>query len=118
MILASNVTGLTNLSIMQAGLDSLAAVELRNGIAAAFDVQPPVTLTYDHPTLAALADFLVTQLAPAAPEAGFVSSILVRLDDTAGLHLIGPMAAWQMLSRRLQLHSPGMVVIPCFRTAS
>jgi acyl carrier protein len=63
---------------MQAGLDSLAAVELRNGIAAAFNVQPPVTLTYDYPTLAALADFLVAQLTPAALPAGFMSSMQVR----------------------------------------
>jgi Phosphopantetheine attachment site len=69
--------------MMQAGLDSLAAVELRNGIAAAFDVQPPVTLTYDYPTLAALAAFLAPQ--PAATSASYISSIQVGLDDTACL---------------------------------
>ena len=69
--------------MMQAGLDSLAAVELRNSIAAAFDVQPPVTLTYDYPTLAALAAFLVTQLAPGVPHAQHFGSVQVRHADTA-----------------------------------
>ena len=78
---------MTNPIHTQAGLDSLAAVELRNGIAAAFNVQPPVTLTYDYPTLAALADFLVAQLAPAVPAAALISSIQVRLNDTPRLLL-------------------------------
>lgn len=46
----------------QAGLDSLGAVELRNAIAAAFNIHLPVTITFDYPTVAALAGFLASKL--------------------------------------------------------
>ena len=103
--------------LMQAGLDSLAAVELRNSIATAFDVHVPVTLTYDYPTLAALAAFLVPQLAPAAPPAGFMSSVQVRLDDAERLHLTGRMAAGTTTFHSIGCFLPlGMGAAACFCT--
>ena len=45
--------------LMEAGLDSLGAVELRNSLAASFTLpELPATLTYDYPTMSALADFM------------------------------------------------------------
>lgn len=38
-------------ALMDAGLDSLAAVELRTAVAARFGIAMPVTLALDHPTL-------------------------------------------------------------------
>ena len=37
--------------LMSAGLDSLAAVELRNGISARFGSSLPATIALDYPTL-------------------------------------------------------------------
>ena len=52
--------------LMEAGLDSLGAVELRTSLGASFGVELPATLTFDHPSIAALSRFLAAQTAPAA----------------------------------------------------
>ena len=47
---------------MEAGLDSLGAVELRNKLAAAFPAaELPATLAFDYPTTASLASFIASQ---------------------------------------------------------
>lgn len=46
--------------VVQAGLDSLGAVELRNAIASTFGVNLPATAAFDHPTLGHMAAFVVT----------------------------------------------------------
>lgn len=48
---------------MDAGLDSLGAVELRSALADRFAVDLPATLVFDYPTAAALIQFL-TDIAP------------------------------------------------------
>ena len=61
-----------NIALAQAGLDSLGAVELRNGIAAKFGIALPSTVAFDYPTPKALALYIAQKLHPAgtspAPE--------------------------------------------------
>ncbi len=47
--------------LRQLGLDSLMAVELRNSLAKAVGRSMPATITFDYPTVAALADFLAAE---------------------------------------------------------
>jgi hypothetical protein len=45
---------------MEAGLDSLGAVDLRNALATQFSVELPSTVTFNYPTLPALAAFIAS----------------------------------------------------------
>jgi NADPH:quinone reductase-like Zn-dependent oxidoreductase len=61
------------------GFDSLTAIELRNRLATTTELRLPTTLTFDHPTPAALATHLVSQIAAALP----ARSGLAELDGFA-----------------------------------
>jgi len=54
--------------LLEAGLDSLGAVELRNKLEASLGTDLPATITFDYPTTAALASFLAARMADAQPE--------------------------------------------------
>ena len=79
------VSGLVGASVpadqplMEAGLDSIGAVELRNAVSASFGVDLPATVTFDHPTTAALAQYIGQRTAPERPgvaaQAGAVAAM-------------------------------------------
>ena len=48
--------------LLQAGLDSLGAVEFRNAVSAAFAIDVPATAAFDYPTIAFLAAHICSQV--------------------------------------------------------
>ena len=76
--------------LMEAGLDSLAAVELRTELGTALGLELPATVMFDYPTVAALSGLVAAQSrAAAGPEAGTEGAGDVQ--RLAGDHLgVGP----------------------------
>lgn len=68
---------------MQAGLDSLGAVELRNSIAESFRISVPATVAFDYPTKAALEGFIIQNVTPQPPS----DSIAEPGVETSSRHL-------------------------------
>jgi hypothetical protein len=60
---------------MEAGLDSLTAVELRNSLATAFSVDLPATVMFDYPTVDALAGFVAERVAPPPQQGGALAPV-------------------------------------------
>ena len=60
--------------LVEAGLDSLGGVELRDALAAKFGVELPATLVYDYPTPAALSAYLTAATRPPGPTAQYTEA--------------------------------------------
>lgn len=48
--------------LMEAGLDSLGAIELRTNLSTHFKLDLPSTLTFDYPSIVAMSSFIASQL--------------------------------------------------------
>ena len=66
--------------LMEAGLDSIGAVELRNSVATKYGIDLPATITFDQPTVRALGNYLAAMLAPRKQ----------LLTDVEGFELVRP----------------------------
>ncbi|MCX5380988.1 type I polyketide synthase [Streptomyces sp. NBC_00091] len=78
-------------SFRELGLDSLAAIELRNRLGAETGLRLSPTLVFDHPSPLALAEFLDRELAPAPARDQPDPAVVRRLDDlAAGLRTAAP----------------------------
>ena len=64
------------------GFDSVSAVDLRTRLSSATGRKLPTTMVFDHANPKALAEFLRTELAPAAAQSGGLLAELDKLEDT------------------------------------
>ena len=70
---------------MEAGLDSIGAVELRNAVSSAFGLELPATATFDYPSADALARYIASKSTTVHTEQAEPNLVPVRTVDSTGL---------------------------------
>ncbi|WSD11653.1 SDR family NAD(P)-dependent oxidoreductase [Streptomyces hirsutus] len=101
------------------GIDSLSAVELRNGMNRITGLRLPSTLVFDHPTCRALADFLLAEVADdTAPTTADAGPARPAVDDdpiavvAMGCRFPGDIRTPEQLWRMLLNGEEGLVPFP------
>ena len=76
---------------MEAGLDSLGAVELRNGLASKYGMDLPASLLFDYPSVASLSSYLADILQPssASTREGQSVALLSSVPEHSGVDVVG-----------------------------
>ncbi len=82
-------------SLMESGLDSLGAVELRNSLSAQYSLELPATLTFEHPSAAAVAKLIQQELTTVdtATHAAVPATVSSAADVMHGIPVHGDVAA-------------------------
>ena len=86
-----------NQPLMEAGLDSLGSVELRNALSSRFSIELGPTATFDYPSIAALAQHVASLVAPATDVAARDAvGLLWEAEEpaAAALHIVGMSCAY------------------------
>lgn len=65
-------------------MDSLGAVELRNTLETQFSLDLPATLTFDYPTISALAGYLASHLMPVSMSERLGKDVPIAQDFSRG----------------------------------
>jgi len=76
--------------LMEAGLDSIGAVEMRNAVSDKYGIELPATIMFDHPTINDLAQHMARRTAPSAMHAstgGFEQMQAYVPDASAALEI-------------------------------
>lgn len=76
----------TDQPLMEAGLDSVGAVELRNAVQKAFGIELPATVTFDYPTMDALATYIASRSSNSSTGS---TAVLERPSEHSGILSVG-----------------------------
>lgn len=90
---AVKLSNATICGLLQAGLDSLGAVELRNSISSQFAAEVPATLAFDYPTESALVEFIVSKMESAQRKLASSHVITTRAERKTDLQLTSEVLA-------------------------
>jgi acyl transferase domain-containing protein/NADPH:quinone reductase-like Zn-dependent oxidoreductase/acyl carrier protein len=108
--------------LMAAGLDSLAATEVRANLQQAVGMELPATLVYDHPTMSSISSYLQQRMAPASQlvaAAGLTGAAgLVRLRRQQGTAVVVGVAGCSAPAHTLQQYAAGgdgITLVPFWR---
>ena len=92
--------------LMEAGLDSLGAVELRNSLTSRFNMELPATIMFDYPTTGAIASFMLENM-PADLAVG-MAAMSEDSEAEQEPHLKLSTSRRRDAPRRRQRHSPDL----------
>ena len=86
--------------LMDLGMDSLMAVQLRNGLSQALGRTLPSTMMFDHPTIDAMAAYLARKVGESAPAASASATVAAPAVDAAAIAAMSDAEIERLLDQR------------------